>query len=127
MNQAAPDQLVGFRKLKSILTLKCPNCGKASVFYKPKYRLLNVPTMHETCANCGYRFHKDPGHFDGAVIVSYGIAAIEGVIAFLIAKNFVFGLSSSSHYLIALLVVLVCAMWNYRLARVIWLNVFKSQ
>jgi predicted RNA-binding Zn-ribbon protein involved in translation (DUF1610 family) len=126
MNQPIPEELAGFKKLKSILTLKCPNCGKASVFYSPKYKVLTVPVMHETCANCGYRFHKEPGHFDGAVIVSYGLAAIEGLIAYLIAKNFIFGLSSSNQYFFAISVVLLCAMWNYRLARVIWMNIFKG-
>lgn len=126
MNKHQPEKIIGFKKLKSILLLKCPNCGKAAVFYTPKYRFLNVPQMHESCTNCGYRFHQDPGHFDGAVIVSYGIAAIEGIIAYLMVKNFVFGLNSSTHFLIALLVVLICAMWNYRLARVVWLNIFKT-
>lgn len=127
MNQPIPEQIAGFKKLKGILMLKCPNCGKASVFYTPKkYPLIGVPIMHESCTNCGYRFHKEPGHFDGAVIVSYGLAAVEGVIAFLIAQNMIFGLSTSNQLLVALSVVLVCAMWNYRLARVIWLNMYKG-
>lgn len=113
-----------FRKVGEILRLKCPNCGKTNVFYKMKYPLIGTPEMKEVCENCGYRFDREPGYFLGAMYVSYGLAVIEGLIAFLLAKQLIYGLTSINLALVTVAAILLCAMWNYRLARVIWMNIF---
>lgn len=112
------------RKVGEILTLKCPNCGKTNVFYKMKYPVIGVPRMKEVCENCGYRFDREPGYFLGAMYISYGLAVVEGLIAFFLARWLVFGLSPVTLALVTAAAILLCAMWNYRLARVIWLNIF---
>jgi hypothetical protein len=113
-----------FRKAGQILRLKCPRCGKTSVFYRPKYPFISRPQMLEICPNCGYRYDRETGFFSGAVYLSYGLAVVEGLIAFLLARYLIFGLSITQQVLITFAAVMFLAMWNYRLARVIWLNVF---
>jgi len=114
------------KKAGQILTLKCPNCGKTSVFHKTKYPLLGIPQMKEVCENCGYRFDREPGFFLGAMYVSYGLAAIEGLIAFLLARQLIYGLSGINLAMVTIAAILLCAMWNYRLARVIWMNLYPQ-
>lgn len=114
----------GFRKVGEILRLRCPNCGKTNVFYKAKYPLIGAPVMKEVCDSCGYRFDREPGYFLGAMYVSYGLAVLEGIIAFILAKYLIYGLTAIQLALITVAAILVCAVWNYRLARVIWMNLF---
>jgi hypothetical protein len=80
--------------------------------------------MKEECEHCGYKFDREPGYFIGAMYVSYGLAVLEGLIAFLLAKYLIFGLSPLNLALVTVGAIMFCAMWNYRLARVIWLNIF---
>jgi len=112
-------------KITQIASLKCPNCGKAKVFYKRKYPF-SKPLMRESCESCGYKFHREHGYYQGVAWVSYGLALVEGVIAFLLARYLVFGLTPITQLLITVGVMMFLAMWNFRLARVIWLNIFPD-
>lgn len=118
------EKVLNLRKVVQVLRLKCPNCGKANVFYKAKYPVIGMPKMRETCEYCGYNFNREPGYFMGAVYLSYGLAVLEGILAFFLARYLIFGLSKSNLFFITLCAVLFCASWNYRLARVIWLNLY---
>jgi hypothetical protein len=80
--------------------------------------------MKDECEACGYRFDREPGFFSGAVWLSYGLAVVEGLVAFFLVKYLIFGISLTNLILVTIAVVMLLAMWNYRLARVIWLNVF---
>ena|SRR5687768_3171279 len=113
-------------KLAQIARLKCPNCGKAKVFYKPKYLFMSKPIMRESCEACGYKFHREHGYYQGVAFVSYGLALIEGLVAFLLARYLIFGLDPITQILITIGVIMFLAMWNFRLARVIWLNIFPD-
>lgn len=118
------EKVTGFKKVGEILRLKCPNCGQTNVFYKPKYPIIGAPEMKEVCENCGYRFDREADYFRGATLLSYGLALVEGVIAFLLARNLIYGLTAIELVLVTIAAVLLCAVWNYRLARVIWMNLF---
>ncbi|PBQ33435.1 hypothetical protein CNR22_17170 [Sphingobacteriaceae bacterium] len=112
-----------FNKVGAILRLKCPNCGKTNVFYKGKYLLVGTPQMKEVCESCGYSFDREPGYFRGATYLSYTLALIEGLIAFLLAKYLIYGITNVELVLVTVAAILLCAVWNYRLARVMWMNI----
>jgi uncharacterized protein (DUF983 family) len=112
-------------KVAGILRLRCPNCGKAKVFHRTRFPF-NRPQMKDVCENCGYRFDREPGFYTGAVWLSYGLAVAEGIIAFFLARQLIYGLSYTNAILITVAVIMLLAMWNYRLSRVIWLNVFPA-
>jgi len=118
MEKTTPYSMVG-----GILRLRCPNCGKAKVFHRTKFPF-GKPQMKDVCEACGYRFDREPGFFSGAAWLSYGLAFVEGLLAFFVARYLIYGLSVTNQVLITLVVIMILAMWNYRLARVIWLNVF---
>ena len=79
--------------------------------------------MKKACEICGYRFDREAGYFLKALYISYGLAVFEGFLTFLLAKYLIFGLSEIDLALATVAAILLCAMWNYRLARVIWLNI----
>ncbi len=121
--QTSLDNRTPYQKAGGILKLKCPNCGKAKVFHKTKFPF-NTPLMKDTCEACGYRFDREPGYYKGAVAFSYALALIEGLIAFFLARQLIYGISTSALVFVAIAAVFFCAMWNFKLARVIWLNLF---
>ena len=112
-----------YRKVGGILRLRCPNCGKAKVFHRTRFPF-NRPEMKDVCESCGYRFDRGPGFYAGAVWLSYGLAVVEGLLAYFLARQLIYGLTTTNAILVAVAVMLLLAMWNYRMARVIWLNLF---
>jgi hypothetical protein len=115
----------GQSKVGKILKLRCPNCGKAKVFHRTRFPF-KTPVMKEVCEACGYRFNKEAGYYKGVFALSYGLAAIEAVIVFFIAGNLIYGVSMANLILISIGAVFLFASWNYRMSRVIWMNVFPE-
>ncbi len=114
-----------YEKVGAVLKLKCPNCGKAKVFHRARFPFKG-PVMKDTCEACGYNFDRDPSYFRGAMYLSYGLALAEGLIVFLVVRYMVFGITTTNLVLITLAAVMFCAMWNYKMARVIWMNIFPD-
>src|SRR5687767_5308607 len=79
--------------LVRILRERCPNCGKGRV-YEKNSKFFQLPVMRERCAVCDYRYDREPGYFLGAMYVSYGLAVLEGITAFLIAYYLSPGISA---------------------------------
>src|SRR4051812_5993073 len=109
------------KRVGRMLRLKCPKCGQTKVFYRAKFPGAR-PKIKETCEHCGYRFGRHEGYFRGAVYLSYGMTIVEGILAFLLAKVFIFGLSNRDLFFVAVGAMLFFSIWNYKLARVVWLN-----
>ncbi len=110
----------------TILQLNCPKCGKGRVFEKNGDAFLKFPKMHEDCPECHYHFDREPGYFLGAMYASYGLAVFEGICTFLVAKFMVQGLSELTIAFIIAGVIVSLGYWNYKLARVIWMNLFPG-
>ena len=116
----------GFHRFGRVLQLKCPRCGKAKVFYKAKYPGVR-PQMKDTCDNCGYEFHKEHEHYHKAVYLSYVLTILEAMIAFFLVSKFVYGLTQRDMMLASAAIALFLSIWNYKIARVIWMNVFPNE
>ena len=62
--------------LRSILTLRCPRCGRGRLFK-------GVIDMPERCSECGLVYEREHGYFVGAMAISYGLAvALVGILFF---------------------------------------------
>jgi ribosomal protein S27AE len=114
------------QKALEIVRLKCPNCGKGSVFVKDKSTFTIFPRMHSSCGQCHYRYDREPGYFLGAMYASYALAVFEGIVAFLLAFFLLPGLSTFGLALVPALTILLMAGPNYKLSRVIWMNLFPN-
>ena len=79
--------------------------------------------MNPSCPCCGETYHKEPGFFYGAMVVSYMLNGALFIFAFLgiyipldiEAVPFIITLSS---------LVVILSPLTFRLARLVWLNVF---
>src|SRR5207244_4667878 len=68
-------------RLHAIIRQRCPVCFQGAMF-RGRFE------MNATCPVCGHRFEREPGFFQGAMYVSYGIGIVYiGVLAIL-AKAF---------------------------------------
>jgi hypothetical protein len=80
--------------------------------------------MNPACPVCGHRFEREPGFFQGAMYVSYGIGIVYLGVLGLIANRFVV-----PHYGVTVgvagvvLVHLACIPTVFRYSRVIWAHV----
>jgi uncharacterized protein (DUF983 family) len=58
----------------SALTLKCPHCGKVSMFENPAiYTFENMGKMKDVCDACGTNFKPETGFYFGAAYVSWAL------------------------------------------------------
>jgi transposase-like protein len=109
-----------------ILSEKCPNCGKTHVYKDNGNRFTHVPHMKERCEACNYKFEREPGYFIGAMYLSYGLAVLQGIIAFLLANVLIAGISDASLILITCSTIILFAFPNFRLSRIIWMHIFPQ-
>ena len=77
--------------------------------------------MHDTCAECGERFHRGPGYFLGSIYFNYGLTALIvtlGYVATMIATDW----SESTRLVLFGLFALCFPLWYFRYARSLWLG-----
>ncbi len=112
--------------LYSMLFGKCPKCHEDYMYLEKNcYKLSSTLKMNKSCTSCGQKYHIEPGFFDGAMYVSYGLGIAFSVTAFVLANLFftptvwqTFGIISVT--MIGLMPFMA------RLARSIWINMFVS-
>ena len=108
-----------------VLHQKCPNCGKGEIFYKKK-QLLELPHMRVACDRCRYRFYREPGYFLGAMYISYGLAVLEGILAFLFCYIFLPQLQTLYTVFCVISIITMLSMYNYKYARIIYMYIFPD-
>src|SRR5206468_11713822 len=100
-------------RLRAIIRQRCPVCLQGAMF-RGRFE------MNTTCPVCGHRFEREPGFFQGAMYVSYGIGIVYLGILGLLANRFVaprFGIAAAVSAVI--LVHLACIPAVFRYSRVI--------
>jgi hypothetical protein len=117
LNQKKPNRVI------SILTEKCPRCRRGEVYEKNKH-LFAFPVMKHNCEVCGYKFDREPGYFLGAMYISYGLAVLQGLIAFLTCYFFFPGLPTIWIPIIIMGVIILFSYKNYKLSRIIYIHIF---
>lgn len=112
-------------KLKNMLQEKCPNCGVGQVFYK-RQSFFSLPKMKENCDICKYHFEREPGYFLGAMYISYGLAVFQGILTFLICYYYFPDMETLYVVLSICGIITLFSMKNYKLSRVIYMNIFPE-
>jgi hypothetical protein len=100
--------------LRSILTLRCPVCGKGKIFNG----LLDTP---EQCPDCKYFFMRESGYYLPHYAIAYPVTAgaALGTWPFL---QYVLGIESDNVTLGAMVLVGgLFGLWFIRYAKMIWL------
>jgi uncharacterized protein (DUF983 family) len=111
-------------KLFSVVNNRCPKCHKSSVFQTNNpYNLKRFDKMNSSCACCGETYYKEPGFFYGAMIVSYMLNGALFIFAFL-GIYIPLDIEAVPFIVVMSSLVVVLSPITFRLARLVWLNVF---
>jgi uncharacterized protein (DUF983 family) len=60
-------------KIYSVFHFLCPKCHEGRFFVSAPYRLKTTGDVLETCDKCGNNNMLEPGFYQGALYVSYGL------------------------------------------------------
>jgi len=113
------------RTIQDILGNRCPNCKKGQIYSnKNIYFNLAKNKMNKTCANCGYRFEKEPGYFFGSMYVSYALGVAQAIITAVVGLNF-YHYSLPEIYPWIIIVQILMYSFNMRISRIIWIYLFR--
>lgn len=108
--------------LFSLITCKCPKCGKSDMFKTSAFNYTEFIKMNDSCPTCNANFHPEPGFYLGAMYFSYVINSIIFLVSALIMMvGFEFSLTKTFIFLgiIALLIL----PYTLRLSRTMWLAI----
>jgi len=113
-------------KLYSIFTGSCPKCHKGKLFLNSNpYQPNNWDKMNEKCEHCGLKYEMEPGFFQGAMYVSYGLGVALSVVVFL-SFFLIIGFDPLWFFIVNTLALVVFAPFLFRFARAIYLNIFVN-
>ena len=112
--------------VSNVLKGCCPNCGKTKVFKSKGNPILFImPVMYKRCAHCDYSFHHEPGFYFGAMYMSYALTVAQMVGVFVIGM--LLSMSILNMFILVVVIVLLLSTYNYRVSRLMWLNMFHNK
>ncbi len=106
----------------------CPHCGKGKVWKENHLKAMTAKEpMHEHCSECGLKYEREPGFWQGAMYVSYALSTAIFIGAWIIISLF-FPEETPFRYSIYLVVGMIVILMptNWRWSRLIWLNFFVN-
>ncbi len=113
--------------LSHILKNECPNCHKGKIFKDNSiFFQFSLPKMNSSCNSCGFNFQKEPGFFFGAMYVNYGLTCAESIATYCISQLFFEKTFDLRIIPIIALVIILLTPLNLRLARLVWIYMFKN-
>lgn len=108
---------------RALLQGKCPRCYRGDIFAFPIRRIPKFNAMNSNCQHCNVSFEPEPGFYQGAMYVGYGITV--ACITILTLFLYVFGNPSEWVYIGVVVVFMIfVAPVNYRYSRILYLYFF---
>src|SRR5690606_5031947 len=100
---------------------KCPRCHTGDIFRYPLVKnFWKFNVMNMTCPHCAVRLEPEPGFYQGAMYVGYGITT--GIIILISIILYALGNHSEWIYIgVVIGVMLLLVPLNYRYSRILYL------
>jgi len=109
-------------RLYSIIKKKCPECHEGDFFDKEKGRA----AVKVSCDQCGLKYHKEPGFYQGSYYVAYGLGVAKFV-SLWVATRVVYPDADYTTYLWVIVIgIIVLSPFTFPLSKIIWANLFMS-
>jgi len=114
-------------RVKSVLTNTCPKCHQGKVFmHKTIFHPKKFAKMNERCSECGHKYELETGFFYGAMYASYATTVAFSVATFVLTY-LIYPPAPFWVYIVNIFTVLiVLAPLNFRIGRLIWINLFTG-
>lgn len=113
-------------KLYSIFRMKCPQCQEGKFFTSHPYDIKNAGNTHEHCSECGLKYEKELGFFQGAMYVSYALGVALFVTLWVSFNLFFPWMSTGTQVTIVAISSIILTPYMYALSKIIWINLFTS-
>ena len=109
--------------IKGMLQGKCPNCYRSNIFRYPISKIFKFSIMNERCEACKVSFEPEPGFYQGAMFVGYGLA-VGGLILISLVLYLVDSSSEWTYVIAVTSFVILTAPFNFRYSRILYLYFF---
>ena len=112
--------------LSKVVSGKCPNCEQEKMFKTNGNPILfRLPLMNKNCSNCRYVYGRETGFFFGAMYISYALTCAQMISVFVL--GLIFDISFLNMFIAIFIIALALSTFNYKLSRIIWLNIFYKK
>ncbi|MEM7101874.1 MAG: DUF983 domain-containing protein [Bacteroidota bacterium] len=111
------------KSLKSIFSLRCPNCREGKLFVSPVNQFKDLFEMNKSCPNCGQAFFLEVGFYWGAMYMAYSVNSALCFILFAIGF-WGFGWTIGGSFVFLSIILILISPYIFRLSRSIWLHIF---
>lgn len=108
----------------ALLKGNCPRCRTGKMFAHPATNLLHFNEMNGSCPHCGVRLEPEPGFYQGAMYVSYGITLLCMLVVSAVVYLTVNDPSEWVYISANIGTMILLVPWNYRYSRIIYLYAF---
>ncbi len=112
-------------KIYSIFKNKCPKCNVGNFFeVNNPLHLKKMMKMNTYCSHCGFKYEIEPSFFYGAMYISYALTVGMSIITFV--AFYAIGIDLLYNFLGIFVALVLFTPLTYRLARLIYGNIFIS-
>lgn len=111
-------------KLYSVIHQKCPRCHEGDMFENSTFSV-HFAKMHKNCPHCNLDFVREPSYYFGAMYFSYAIQ-VAVITAVYLALEFTIQPGTWTYVAWMIAAILLIVPFNYRVSRVMWINLFIS-
>ena len=111
------------KSYQALLQGKCPRCHVGNIFTHPISRVSKFNVMNRQCPHCGVRLEPEPGFYQGAMYVQYGIT-VAIIVAVAVILPFLGDFSEWIYIGVSIGATLILIPVNYRWSRILYLYMF---
>jgi uncharacterized protein (DUF983 family) len=111
-------------KLYSVIHQTCPRCHEGKMFTSSTYSS-QFMKMNKSCPHCGLDLIQEPSYYFGAMYFSYAIQVAVFVMVYF-GLRYTINPDSTTYIIWTIISVLLILPFNYRISRVMWINLFVS-
>ena len=111
-------------KIYSVLHFKCPKCHEGRFFISTPYRLKTTGDVLETCDKCGNNNMLEPGFYQGALYVAYGLGVALFLLIWLLCTIFFPLLSVWIQISLVAISSILLGPLLFSLSKIIYANIF---
>jgi uncharacterized protein (DUF983 family) len=111
-------------KLYSVVNFKCPCCQEGDFFISHPYNFKFTGDIHENCSVCGKKYMLEPGFYQGAMYVAYGLGVVLFVSVWVISLLFFKPMGSWTLISVIAISSILLGPFLFSLSKIIYANLF---
>ena len=111
-------------KLYSILKFKCPSCHEGNFFISHPYNFKTTGDVLDKCPKCSVNYMLEPGFYQGALYVAYGLGVALFLLIWLLCTIFFPLLSVWIQISLVAISSILLGPLLFSLSKIIYANIF---